>query len=528
MLVRGLTTYGSDEAQFLDAYLESGAQRESLIQKLAPRWSQTFDFLVKQTELEGMLRVTLFNLGLGALEGRIAYAVKDNGVREYIEEHVADLEVLTGAGTGAQVADRVAKLFLAAGAKLPSLTELGDEVRSAVIASSAYVITRPNLEVAHGNVNIALDQLLGNSEIVYRYALSNLDAYFATIRDGNPDAPTVSEQDALAAVAADVAGKYPDALAAVLDGAVAGAKVASLTKVPQGAWPALADRSQFPATFGNVTGYITTVGEIDSYLGTLLAERGEIETPDEATEPDRQTLAGQLIAADQSIADPALRVALVKSLALAGQVPLAVVPAEQGVLVGLLIEDKLIPDDAQSFALAVSQDWSTREETISRSQEFVDYMSPTEVPLSDVPHLMTSSGVPNIVKDVVLARADEFVPTNDRAALTALANYALRGRKPETLPIALITRMAMSGVASVLVVRLLEPLAATIDESHLVAVLAALGGNYVNVSARNGKQRKEVPNTPADAALIDRLEALGIVNTQKVDGKSIKVNMKRA
>ena len=527
-LVRGLTTYGADEAQFLDAYLESGAQRNSLIQKLAPRWNQTFDFLLKQTELGAKVRVSLLNLGLGALESRITYAVKDNGVREYIEEHVADLEVLTDAGTGAQVADRVAKLLVAAGAKLPSLTELGDEVRSAVIASSAYAITRPNLEVAHGDVNIALDQLLGKSEIVYRYALSNLDAYFAALRDRNPDAPTVSEPHALAAVSGDVASKHPDALAAVLDGAVAGAEVASLTNVPQGAWQGLADRSQFPATFGNVTGYITAIGEIDPHLGTLLVEAGAIETPDEATESDRQTLAGQLLAADQSITDPTRRVALAKSLALAGSIPLAAVPAEHGVLVGLLIKNELIPDDAQSFALALSQDWSTREEAIRRSQEFVNYVTPTELPVGDVSRLMSSSAVPSTVKDVVLARADEFVPTNDRAALTALANHALRGRTPETLPIALVTRMSISGVASDLVVRLLEPLVATIDESQLVAVLAALGGNYVDVSARNGKQRKEVPNTPADAALINRLEALGIVNTQKVDGKSIKVNMKRA
>lgn len=528
LLVRGMTAYGVDETQILDAYLEGGTQLDSLVRKLAPRWGQIFDFLTKQTELDADVRLRLFNAALASLGSRVSYAVKDNGVREYIEERFLKLPVLTDAAAGAQAADQVVNLLAVAGVQIPSLAELSDDVKSAVIASSAYAITRPNLEAAHGDANIALDQLRGDSEIVYRYALSDLDAYLTALRDANPDAPTVSVPDALAAVVADIASKTPDALPTVLDGAVPEAEVASLTNVPQAAWQALADRSQFPATFSNVTAYITTVGEIDSHLGAFLAESGAINTPEDVTEPDRQVLAAQLVSAATAIPDPAVRVALAKSLELAGQIPIASVPAEIGSLFGMLIESELLSDDAQSFALALAQDWSTREDTIRRSEEFVDYMTPTEVPLSDIPPLMTSSGVSNAVKDVVLARADEFVPTNDRAALTALANHALRGKKPETLPITLVTRMATSGVASDLVVRLLEPLVATIDETQLVTILSGLGGIYADVSARNGKQRKKIPNTPAGAALVNRLDALGIVSTQKVDGKSIKVNMKKS
>ncbi len=527
VLVRGLTANGADEAQFLDAYFEGGAQLESLVKKLAQRSGRIFDVLLKQSDLDADLRLKLFDAALASLGDRVSYEVTGNGVREYIEENYLELPVLTDAAAGSQAALKVVPLLGVAGVQIPRLAALSDDVKAAVIASSAYLMSRSNLEAAHGSSNIALDQLRSDSETVYRYALSDLDGYLAALHDGNPDAPTVSEAEALAAVVTDVVGKAPDALTVVLDGAVKEAEVASLANVPQGSWQALADRSQFPATFGNVTGYITAIGEIDSHLGILLVEAGAVETPEEATEPERQILAAQLIAADESITDPTCRVALAKSLALGGWIPLAAVPAEQGALIGLLVENELIPDDALSFALALGQDWPTREEFIRRSQEFVNYMTPTEAPLSDIAHLITSSGVPNAVKDVVLARADEFVPTSDRAALTALANYALRGRKPETLPIPLITRMAVTGVAANLVVQLLEPLVATIDETQLVAILIALGGIYADVSARNGKQRKKVPNTPANAALVDRLDALDIVNTQKVDGKSIKVNMKR-
>lgn len=527
LLVRELPTYGADEAQFLDAYFESGAQRDSLARKLARHWGQILDFLMKQTELYAHVRLSLFDLALGALGSRISYVVKGNGVREYIEEHFAELEVLTDAGTDEQVADRIVKLLVAADARIPSLAGLGDAVRIAAIASSAYAITRPNLEVAHGDANVALDQLRSGSEVVYRYALGDLDAYLAALRNGNPDALTVSAPNALAPVVADIAGKTPEALSAVLDGAVAGAEVTALASVPQSAWPSLADRSQFPATFGNVTAYIAAVGEIDVRLGARLAQARAIATPEDTTESDCLTLAGQLIAARTAIPDPAVRIALVESIHLPAGLPLGSVPAEKGSLIGLLIERVVIPDDAQSFALALNQDWSTREIAIGKSKQFVNFMTPTEVPVSDVASLMGSTVVSDAVKDVVLARADEFVPTHDRAALAALANHALRGKKPETLPITLITRMATSGVASDLVVRLLEPVLATINETQLVAILAGLGGSYADVSARNGKQRKKLPDSPAGRALVNKLEALGIVSTQEVDGKSIKVNMKK-
>jgi hypothetical protein len=46
------------------------------------------------------------------------------------------------------------------------------------------------------------------------------------------------------------------------------------------------------------------------------------------------------------------------------------------------------------------------------------------------------------------------------------------------------------------------------------------------VSDRNGN-RKKLPNSPADLAIVNKLEALGIVSTREFDGKSIRVNMKK-
>jgi len=527
LLVRGLTQSGADQTQFLDAYLDGGGERGALVSELARRWSQVFEFLVKQTELDDGLQRELFNIALGSLESRkVTYLVKGNGVREYIEQHFAELDVLTDTTTDDQMAEAVVNLLAAAEVKVPSLSELGASVRIKIVASNAYRVTRASLELASGGKDIALDVLRGASETAYRYALSNLDLYLAALRQGDLDAATVSTSDGLASVVADIADKSPDALPEVLDGAVNGAEIASLASVPQAAWQHLAERSQFPATFGNVTAYIDAFSEIDLRLGAMLLSAKEITGTEGVDDAVLLELAAQVIAAQASIPDPSVRVALLESLRLPTWLPVGSVPNEAGPLIGLLVDCEVIEDDAQSFGLALSHDWPTREFAIGKSKEFADFMTATEVPVSDVAPLIASSAISNDVKDVVLARADEFVPTDHKNALTALAAHALGGGTVKKLPVELVTRMATAGVAADFLVPLLVPLLQDLDETQIGAILGALGGNYSGVSTRNGK-RKKLHSSAPNLSVIERLEELEVVSSHTVDGQWIKVNMKK-
>jgi hypothetical protein len=194
-------------------------------------------------------------------------------------------------------------------------------------------------------------------------------------------------------------------------------------------------------------------------------------------------------------------------------------------LIGLLIDKSIIADDPTSFALTLDTDWPTREFAISRSKQFSSFMTATEVPTGDVAQLMASSLVPDSVKVTVLDRVDEFVSTNNRRALTAIAEYA--NSKQKELTIELVTRMAVAGVESQLLLRVLEPLLAKLTEAQLVEVLQILGGGYTAASERNGKHPK-LPNSAPNRALVERLRDFDLVSSYRISGGEITVHMRKS
>lgn len=527
LIARSLMANGDDEKSFFDAYFAAGLRQDSLIRKLtAEKWPRVFNLVVNRSELDDADRATLFNSALESMADDVEYLVESDEIRLFVEEHSADLPVLTSDLTNEQTAQRIASGFARVNVQLASLQQLGSEVRPALVAINAYEITHQNLLLALESEDVALDQIQEANELVYNYVLTELEAYLAALQEPGATPVTIAKADSLAPIVADIVEADLELLPDVLAGAVKGAEVEVLANVPAGAWPALAAHGRFPITFGNVTAYMATIGEVDSQLAARLSETRSITIPEDADQSARATLAEQLLVAKTAIPDPAIRVALVASLGLDDWLPLASVPTEKGSLVGLLIEHEVIEDDAESFALALALDWPTREFAISNSSNFSTYFTTTELPIADVARLMGSEVISDEVKDVVLDRADEFVATDDKNALAALAVYSLSSKQPRTLPVPLVTRMASSGVGGSTVVRVLEPVLPQLNEAALSSILRSVGGDYLAISTRNGK-RPRLPNTKADLALVQRLEALGVVNTHTVSGKTIKVNMKK-
>lgn len=525
ILVRSLMANGDDEKSFFDAYFNAGGHQDALVRMLAERWTRVFDLVINRSELDDDERVKLFNSALESIGDDVEYQIKADEVRPFVEQHFASMPVLTSESTVAEVADRVAKGFARAEVRLASLKPLGSEVRRATVAVNGYEISRENLELALGSGDLALDQIRAANESVYKYVLTDLGSYLEALRKVGTSPMTVSSPGALAPIVADVVGADLNRLPAVLDGAAKDATVETLAKVPASAWPALADHRAFPLTLSNVTAYIATVGTIDEHLGGQLSEAKQIDVPEDADQPTLVALAEQLLRAKGTIPDPAVRVDLVASLSLDDWLSLSAVPAEKGSLIGLLIEREVVKDDADTIALAFGQDWSTREFAISKSKNYAGYVTTAELPSMNVAPLMASTLVSDSVKEVVLERADEFVPTDDKTPLAGLANYAVR--KNALVPIPLVTRMATAGVDASIIVQLLAPLLPQLDEPALVTILTALGGDYLTASRRNGK-RPKLPNTTADLALIERLEALGIASSHTQKDQVIKVNMKKS
>lgn len=523
MLVSALASDGINERQIMEAYLADGEYPNVLVERLTGRWSGVFSLLGRVTDLPVEKRVAMLNSALSSLTPRRSYAVRDNGFRDMIEDHTSLIPVLLSPDTPSELATRIASHFATAGVQVKDLGVLGPEVRTATINASAFEISRMNLEAVTGGSGIALDEVRTSSKLAYDYLIENLEEYLDVIHGGESKTPAVASARAIPEVLADAAPVAPDLVGRILDAVVQPFQVEELSTVPQQAWPALAERSMFPATFENVTTYIDTVGAVDEQIAKLLDSTAGIKTIDESSAADKLKLVKTLLAAGKLLPSPQKRVELVHSLGIEGNLSLSDVPTESGPLLGLLIENGLVADIPASIAHA--KDWKTREFAIRSAPDFLTYMTPAEVSPADVPNLLKSSTIPKAVKDAVLERADEFAPGADKPSLSALAEYALTLKETPRLPKALVIRMAESRVNADSIVRLLHPILEELSEAELVAVLVTLGGVYADISARNKKWGKKVPRTPAHLALLSRLHGLGIVSKYPENGDHYNVSM---
>ncbi len=523
-LIKSLTTFAVDEQAFLESYFIGGQQQAALVQELSKQWGRTFAFIISEAEVDESVRIHLLNIALEIMVAGMSYIVNDE-MREYFEGHYSELAVFASDTTSAELATLIARLLKAMNARLSSLGQLSPEVRHALVVESRYTITRCNLVAALDGVeDLALDQIRDRDTIVYGYILGNLSEYLVALREIDPSTQTIETADAFKAVIEDVLEHAGSLLPEVVASASPNCRVPNLVDVSEAAWPVLADDGRFPTTVENVITYISAVGQIDTHLAALLRTSRSIEVADGDEVSGKTDLAQKLLSARDTLSEPDLRTKLVVDLRLEDWLPTTSVQPEPGELIGLLVDQEVIEDDAEAFALSLNTDWGTREFAISKSKEFVSFMTPTEVPVGDVAPLMRSDIVPNEVKNVVLERAEEFTATADRPTLTAIAEYAIRERK--TLPPAQIARLACARVETRLVLQLLERLVTSISLADLTPILEGLGGDYATVSTRNGK-RPKLPNTELDLALVRRLVELKVVSSYDVLRDKISVNMKK-
>ena len=486
ILIGGFAANDLDGQRFLDIYLSDGAERASLIRQLARRWAGIFEFITTRTEIETELRVALFDAALAGATGRVAYRVKDNGTKEFIQANLGDLPILTTAAIEVGDGHRLVLLLQRAGVRVDDLRLLSEPVRRAAIDTMGFSVSRSNLEVAIGEGDLSLNKIKEQDPKVYQFVLDNLDSYLGDLRTGHPDAVTITSSEAAAAVLSNLGEKPGPILARVLDMTAPEVQVVQISDVPQSVWSALATRKRFPTTFSNVASYINAIEGIDADLALVLEAAGTITGANELPDEDKRGMCEQLLDSSDVLPEPEVRVRLVEGLGLQERLPLSLVPEEGGRLLGLLVEAGVVLDDAALFALASKLDWKTREFLINKSGNFVEYMTPTEVPVSDVAALMAGPSVPAAVKDVVLTRADDFVPTDHRAALTALATHALTGKTPTKLPIALVSRMSTAGVEASQIAQLLVPILEELPEAPLSNILTTMGGDYAKAATRDG------------------------------------------
>lgn len=513
---------GDKEVALIRAYLAKVSGGPELISALAPGWTDIFAFSITDDEVDDESRAALVNSALLASSAETSYSTNDD-VRDFLTREYMGLSVFTSDQTSPKIAANVATLLRDSGAKLPALAGLAPNVFAAVADVGAFEVTRENLNLALGGnpESISLDTLRAADKNVFTRVLESLPTYLSLLEE---DELAIVEQQAFIPILEAVLEKSMPELSAVVGKSDDKSVAADLSEVSSGTWPALVEHGRIVSNVSNVRAYVSEFN-INQPLATLLEKLGRIEPSTEATEEEKLELALQILGAQSVLPSPKVRAELVASLALKKYIAASSIPVESGELVGRLIEENIVQDDDDTFAVIKTDDIDGRAFAISKSADFVSFMSPTEISPQDVGSLVAHEIVPDPVKEEIVDRFAEFTAGTSKAGLEIIAQWAMTNGK--SLPLAEVARLASAGARRPLVVESLKAHLPTVTMAELAPILVSLGGEYKKLSARNGTHPR-IAATPADRALVERLKALDLVSTYDERDGQLRINVRRS
>lgn len=516
IMVRSLIGFGESQTRFMQAYLAAGDQRLRFIERFTAVSPRVLVYLVSQAVLDDTSRLELVNCALNCDSTQKQKV--DAAVSEYLSVHYAELTALISDETEHARAERIGALFTDANITVPRLEPLARQVRSSFVSRNLYEVTYENIAISVGNTaTIALDVIREADEMVYDYVLKHLSAYLDAI-DGK--SATVYSSKNFIAVIEDVLERAAPHLDKVVERSAPDYKVANLEAVSEGAWPALAEHGRFPATFNNVSRYVINFESVDEPLAKILTAAGVITEINSADEDSKTKLAIAILAAQTQLPSAALRVELVESLDLDNYLNMDDVVAEVGDLYALLLKHNIIEDTAATYEHLAETDWPTRKAFICTSKKFTSYMTP-DLLRPDLVALLTSDEISSEIQDLIVDQAEAYAEVADPSGLNALAQFA--SRHGHTLAPGVVQKMAQASVDSQQIVMLLEPLLASISREQLFTILQELDGDYSSLTAV-GQDKPEIPNTPANLALLLHLKGEGIVSKYDEHESPIKVH----
>lgn len=516
IMVHSLVDFGESQIRFMKAYLAAGEQRLRFIERFTAFSPRVLVYLVSQTDLDDTSRLELMNSALNS-DSTLKQKV-DAEVSKYLSDHCDEFTALTSDATDYTRAERIGALFTDANITVSRLEPLTRQVRSSFVSHNLYEVTYENIAIAIGNTaTVALDVIREADEMVYDYVLEHLSTYLDAI-DG--ESATVDSSKNFIAVIEDVLERAAPHLDKVVERSVPDCKVANLEEVSEGAWPALAEHRRFPATFNNVSRYVINFESVDEPLAKILTAAGVITEINAADEDSKTKLAIAILAAKTQLPSAALRAELVESLDLDNYLNMDDVVAEVGDLFALLLKHNIIEDAAETYKHLAETDWPTRKAFICASTKFLSIMTP-ELLRSDLAALLTSDEISSEIKGLIVDKAEAYAEVADPSGLNALAQFA--SRHGHRLALDIVQKLAQTGVDSQQIVMLLEPLLASISREQLFPILQALDGDYPRL-IEDGQDKPEIPNTPANLALLQHLKREGIVSKYDAHESPIKVH----
>jgi len=536
-VVNHLTSnFGSEAERFLAAFFTSNGHRARLAARLSHKpWRNVFTYLVSNEGVPADVRTTLVDAALVAAVPDGDYDLGPE-VADFVVAHYMEMPIFLEPRPRPEL-DTVVTMLRRAQVLLPSLDGVHEELRALIVDNNLYELTAENLRTVLDIAgDVTLDRVRDN-DTVYRYCLSNIDAYLDAVEADDDTDYSVRTPRTLVEALDD---RDDETIARLTATASPDSTLRRLTDAPKSTWPELAAAKLFRASLANLEAYRTEIGDIDESLGQLLVSAGVIYTDDGETEDthangvdedeaekaegegykdvalDKAAVAVAVLNARAGIASPEDRVQLVRSLGL-DELPAAQINPEEGNLFALLIEHKLVPDDAATFAHLRGGGWAAVGPAIVASTDIEAFLTPALVD-GMVANLFATSETSSKIGQRVLGALAEFLPTEDAEALAAAAKFAVQS--DTVLPLEQIRRIATTRKEANLTVQLLHGAAPA--PTDIVAVLNELGGKYSYLTSWE-QEEFEVPYDEAHRVVFKILTDANLCNLGTKARKTILV-----
>lgn len=502
LMVRRIVQWDAADVRFVTRYLQRGEDPEGLVRRLAPRVDGMAGFVLNAAPPER--RSSLVDAALAASSAPQLQPGAD--LAAYVLEHYGEFPSLSGDDWPPDEPTAAGRI-VADGVVLPDVTMLRPAVLRQLATSGGYTAAGANLQAVSGIPTIALDVLRQHAPSVAELAVAQLPAYLEAVEASAGQQVTVLEPRAFAAELAVVAEATEDdaLLERMVQLAGDECRLDRLEQAPPAAWRELLVASRTPPTAENLSAWVERSGAVAPVQAALtgVARLAEVEQLDQ---PHRVELALALLAT----ALPAeQRVQLVEGLGLTDWLPVDRIDPSPGPLAALLLGADLVEDNEETFRRLVV-DWPGREAAIAASDQFVAFVSPAVLPLSDLAAFFDSA-LPDAVKQQVLDQIVTWLPRRAPSASDRAGAWALRSETTPSAPV--LQALAAAGASAARLTQLLAAQPGLSDEDFR-SVLRSMGGDYALIT-EPGRKSPSFPNDAGHRALLERLQAAGTLGQIK-------------
>ncbi|MFI8632311.1 hypothetical protein ACIGEP_06935 [Microbacterium sp. NPDC077663] len=524
------TRWGETEQTFVSRFFQRADidHAAELVSMMAPKWQNALQFTVEEAELAPASRLRLTDAVLCSIGAEERDELGPE-VGQYLSANYQQLATVIAPSTP-ELASTVMAVLAEAGSTIADLSPLNLDAINAATRLSIYPVTAPNLQAIGGAEVVPLDVLRSRADgtQIYEHMLTHLADYLEALSALDPPATPIKDPANFIAVlneiAARPAGTLLDEFISATDGTC---MVPSLDDAAPSAWPAIVRNRRTGATFENIDRYVNE-HELDVTLGEFLSERGSVTTAAATPQAAKSALAAKILAARDSLTDPATRVKLVASID-PGVLPITHLGPQDGALVGLLLSEGLLADEPATFSAELLSDWGDLESAIQASESFAGFADATTLPPRHLAAALASNNVAADVRDELAAKLTTLLVGATGADATAVANGLARQGKQ--LDLERIESLRASGATHRSLVHLASVQGDGLSTAELRTLLLAMGGEYQRLAAGgNGIVRFDVDDN--HRAVLARLD--GTTHTGAKEGvtlrhgRKLEANLKQA